>query len=467
LQIFAIPSTRLPEDQHVKERFAAPVEVLSIPSLIHSNSIRKPKVKAGAEKVVSARFIREESADGPLILLLIAGLGKGMSSYSLAMLSLRTGEVVKRVDIGNGQEAALSVSSRAVVVVSLSTQVSYGADEKAMSHPIPSLHFFEATTLEPLHPSLTDLPSTSRLSIPTFTLSGRLLAYTTSNPPRHTGKDGLGTLITSSSTLSRPPQNRQQTPPKTVINSAVGIGGGVARGVWAGIKMGAQAASRATNGRMATSAPTHSTLSHEESEVESRSLDDSSVLDESTSVDPPSPSPSPLRGSGSDSSMKQGGEWIKIIDLSHSRTIAHFRLPPSRHTVPHVTTGTRRFSETGHSTVSHLAFSPDGTTLFAAPADGRSFHLFEIHPQSIAPGNQSEVQGEVWHLYELRRGNTVSEVVEVNWSPDGRWIGVATGRGTVRKLSSLHPGEPADMQMYSPSIPLEAWQMRLPILPLG
>jgi hypothetical protein len=181
-----------------------------------------------------------------------------------------------------------------------------------MSHPKPSLLFFHPTTLEPLHPTITDLPLISCLSLPTFTVSGRLLAYATSDPPRHTGKDGLGTLITSSSISSRPPQNRQQTPPKNVINSAVGIGGGVARGVWAGIKMGAQAASRATNGRMATSAPTHSTLPHDNGDVESRSLDDSSVLDESTSVDPPSPSPSPLRESGSNSSVKQGGEWIRL-----------------------------------------------------------------------------------------------------------------------------------------------------------
>jgi len=53
-----------------------------------------------------------------LALLLIAGMGKGMSSNSLAMLSLRSGEVINRVEIGDGQEASLSVSSRAVVVVS-------------------------------------------------------------------------------------------------------------------------------------------------------------------------------------------------------------------------------------------------------------------------------------------------------------------------------------------------------------
>jgi hypothetical protein len=104
----------------VKERFGAPEEVVSIPTLNYSNSIRKPKVKAGAEKVVSARFIGGVSADGPLVILLIAELGKRMSTYSLAMLGTRTGEAVKRVDIGSGQEATLSVSGKAVVVVSLS-----------------------------------------------------------------------------------------------------------------------------------------------------------------------------------------------------------------------------------------------------------------------------------------------------------------------------------------------------------
>jgi hypothetical protein len=116
--------------------------------------------------------------------------------------------------------------------------------------------------------------------------------------------------------------------------------------------------------------------------------------------------------------------------------------------------------------VTHLAFSPDGTALFAAPADGRSFHLFEIHPHNTSSQNQSEVQGEVWHLYELRRGNTVSEVVEVNWSSDGRWIGVATGRGTVRKLLSYRYGSIADIQMYSPFTPLEVLRMPPPIPPL-
>ena len=166
--------------------------------------------------------------------------------------------------------------------------------------------------------------------------------------------------------------------------------------------------------------------------MESRSLDDSSILDESTtSIDPPSPSS--IRNGDSGPRVGKGGEWIRIIDLSNSRSIAHFKLPPSRHSVPNVPTRSRRISEVDHSAVSHLAFSPDGTMLFAASMDGRSFHLFDVHPHTRASVKE-QVQGEVWHLYELKRGNTASEVVEVNWSKDGRWIGVATGRGTVRKL---------------------------------
>lgn len=199
--------------------------------------------------------------------------------------------------------------------------------------------------------------------------------------------------------------------------------------------MGAQAASRATNGRLATSAPTHGSMGFAtldtpagDEETESRSLDDSSsVLDEAVETGR-SPSSPETRQTGI-----RGGEWIKVVDLqagAKPRTIAHFKLP---HTRPYTSleSRSRRRSDAGHSDyISHLAFSPDGIRLFAAPADGRSFHLLDIHPASPA-GSASE--GEVWHMYELRRGNSAAAVSEVQWSQDGRWVGVATGRGTVRE----------------------------------
>jgi hypothetical protein len=191
LQIFTIPPTRLPEDQHVKERFAPPEEVLSVPTLKYTSSIRKSKNKAGTEKVVSARFIGGVSTDGPLVLLLVAGLGKGMSSYSLTMLSLRTGEVVKRVVIGNGQEADLSVSNRAVVVVSLALSVRCELTSR-QCHTLPP-HCF-SSTLPPSNHSARHC-TTSHQSAPHFPLSPSPVAWSHIQPPIHPvtqGKMGSG-----------------------------------------------------------------------------------------------------------------------------------------------------------------------------------------------------------------------------------------------------------------------------------
>jgi hypothetical protein len=82
------------------------------------------------------------------------------------------------------------------------------------------------------------------------------------------------------------------------------------------------------------------------------------------------------------------------------------------------------------STVSLLSFSPDGTQLLAAQSDGRACHVFQIHPAAAGGGN--EVLGEVYHMYELRRGNTPAEIKDVVWDDKGRWIGVVSGQGTIR-----------------------------------
>lgn len=227
-----------------------------------------------------------------------------------------------------------------------------------------------------------------------------------------------------------------------ILNSAVEIGGGVARGVWAGLKMGAQAAGRAANQRLASSAPARGSLEIEAADAgsgslespddtatsESRSLDESCVLDDMSSVEPGA-----------------GGQWIKIVDLCpvvspsperKANTVAHFRLPRSNREVATPTNGKHQqaTSRTQPRAISYLAFSPDGASLFVAPADGRTFHILDVHPDGPDQLDQTcEVAGEVWHTYELRRGNTVAAVSDVQWSADGRWIGVATQRGTVRE----------------------------------
>lgn len=311
-------------------------------------------------------------------------------------------------------------------------------------------------TLEVMHPPVEQLPHDSRTSLPVFALSGRLLAYTTSTPPVRPGPESLGTIVTSHTLATRSSTSRKSDQPHNrlqnqrsaepmsrgsgsgqgaILNSAVELGGVAARGVWAGLKMGAQAAGRAANQRLASSAPARSSLDEMTREditastsatSESRSFEGSSHMDEATSVD----------------QSDAGGQWVKVIDLCAGgsggiRTIAHFRLPRSKPLV------SPSGNDTAQSrTISHLAFSPSGTSLFVAPRDGRVFHLVDIHPASPGrelilgrQGVEGEVSGEVWHMYELRRGNTAAAVNEVKWSLDGRWVGVATQRGTVREYS--------------------------------
>lgn len=301
-----------------------------------------------------------------------------------------------------------------------------------------------------MHTAIEHIPIDPRTSLPVFTLSGRLLAYTTSSPPLRPGPENLGTIITSRTLASRSPLSRKRDTPNrlhaqrsaepmstsgssqgAILNSAMGLGGVAARGVWAGLKLGAQAAGRAANQRLASSAPARSSMEEPIAETEGSNMTESRSFEGSSHMEDKSPTEQP----------DADGQWIKIVDLcaresSGPRTIAHFRLPRSKPLVSPSST------EPAHPhTISHLSFSPGGTSLFIAPRDGRVFHIVDIHPggpgHRHAHGNhavEEEVSGDVWHMYELRRGNTAASVNEVTWSTDGRWVGVATQRGTVRKF---------------------------------
>lgn len=172
-------------------------------------------------------------------------------------------------------------------------------------------------------------------------------------------------------------------------------------------------------------------------------------------------------------STATGGEWIKVVDLFPQRAsepqetiatqssepssssahpaasgfnkpvvIAHYRLSSlfsfSPALSPQASRLSRQPSNPGQQTVSHLKFAPSGTQLFAASSDGRAFHLVDLHPAgAIKPGAKTECKGEAWHLYELRRGTTAATVNDVAWDKDGRWIGVGTGRGTIRESACI------------------------------
>ncbi|WVQ86089.1 hypothetical protein IAT38_008257 [Cryptococcus sp. DSM 104549] len=535
LQIFALPPSTIPDDPHVPENFRPPEEVWAIGRVKYEDGVDggaggqgervlgmrlldepRPPLRRGRRGVADEDADEEDEHPGPLVALTTLtpskkSQGQGLGALALVVLSLRTGLAVRRVELGVGSAADVVSSGRAVVV--------------SVSHPTPTIHILHPTTFHPLHPPITSLPSNPLTSLPVLSLSGRLLAYVTTTPPHAPNPDGLGSLITSStlqasarsSSASRGaqphagPQAGQQrqsngvgggeTAAQMALSSAVEIGGGVARGVWAGLKLGARAAGAARaarNERLARSAPEEkSGVLGDESEGEggeSRSLDEESVLDGPAGA---GVAPGAGTGAGPEGAGKaQGGEWIKVIDLfpravraprspvrSHSTTsrrdpslassvsastsldttsaggvevIAHFRLPNSSalHLSGETPASPRgrgaRAPPRSSPAVSTLRFSPSGTQLFAAPVDGRSFHIVELHPAgALKAGVKGEVKGQAWHLYELKRGHTGASVSDVKWDREGRWIGVGTGKGTVHVFPVNPSGGPSSASTHA------------------
>ncbi|KAK6906527.1 hypothetical protein I203_100512 [Kwoniella mangroviensis CBS 8507] len=478
LQVFTIYNNHIPDDPHITETFRAPEEILSIPTIKYDKNAKKSSVEGvtiassgGIEQVLSMVMLKNGAEDEPLVAMTVLSPSSRKStkgSLALVFINLRTGLAVRRIELGTGSAAAVHSSDKAIAAI--------------VAHPVPSIHLFSAKSFEPLPSSpITQVALNPETGLPTVSLSGRLLAFATSDAPHAPGAAGLGSIVTSTTLQPFQPPSEQrrrsssnaQDTQAAILSSAVEIGGGVARGVWAGLKMGAKAANRARNTRLAKSAPTDSsgTLGDEETddfdgEAESRSLEESSALEK-------------VPSSSSSAMPAPEGEWIKVVDIfarpagrkrrslstsrrskssisdCHSPTrvgqyecIAHFCLPPSTSPLPIDTTsphqsGIRRSSNNRPHPINHLSFSPDGTQLFAAPNDGRSFHILELHPAGIDKAELGEVKGQVWHLYELRRGHTAATVKGVSWDKDRKWIGVATGKGTVHVFPINPSGGPA------------------------
>ncbi|WWC65247.1 uncharacterized protein I303_107864 [Kwoniella dejecticola CBS 10117] len=476
LQVFAFYNSVIPDDPHIPETFPAPEEVVSLPSIKYSKNVKRTSIDGivdtsndfrGVEQILSMTLLESRSEQGGLLVAAVVLSPSTKQSakgwLGLVVIDLNTGSAIQRIELGPGNLAKLHSTPKTIAI--------------SVSDPVSAIHLFDSITFTPLPCSpIMGSAVHPHTGLPVIALSNRLLAFATSEAPRAPGPDGLGTIITSSTLrppASRPSSSERQRPLSSanndaqaaILSSAVGIGGGVARGVWAGLKMGARAANRARNTRLAKSAPSDSSGIMVDEEVddveaESRSLEESSILEER-----------PLSAASTSYPTKSGGEWIKIVDLhpkrtarsrtrkvnrSHSssqrrpetsadehsipiesyiETVAHFRLPPSSSSLPIdplLPNQPRRSSNNRSHPVVSLAFSPDGTQIFAAPSDGRSLHILEVHPAGLDKADiRSDVTGQVWHPYELKRGHTPADVREVMWDRNGRWIGVGTGKGTV------------------------------------
>lgn len=121
---------------------------------------------------------------------------------------------------------------------------------------------------------------------------------------------------------------------------------------------------------------------------------------------------------------------------------------PARMTVDYAGTVAIRDVQTGRMmahfvamqhAVSALAFDASGTLLITASVHGHGFNVFRIEPTPVA-SQPTCGACRVRHLYQLHRGITGARIQGMAFSPDSRWVVLATGRGTSHVFPILPRG---------------------------
>lgn len=139
--------------------------------------------------------------------------------------------------------------------------------------------------------------------------------------------------------------------------------------------------------------------------------------------------------------------YITVVDL-HS-LCSQLQQPPYPARVAEFTVG-------HDQPVSLLQFSEDGNSIIVARRDGQTMKVYQLRPlpaSTRSPGwtddsgnhvtvNSSQPAHSPWHVYDLRRGRTSAVVESLTWAYDGRWMAVATQKGTVHIFASNPFGGP-------------------------
>ena len=263
------------------------------------------------------------------------------------------------------------------------------------------LHILSSRTLSPLHTIALATP-------PVFALSLRLLAYASASPISHAHGPPAPTFVARTR--------------DSLGSSVVRVGGEV----WSGVKAAVAASAAGLGG-----------TDHDEPAWGfSRSAPAASSAREQWMRPPPA-----ADGIRDDTPHARSG-WVTVVDLmpllsgagagagagAGPRRLACFApFPPEP------------------AGIAHLAFAGVGATpiVCVAPRDGQRVAVFQIRPGGAGPGapatpataaaREPAVAEMPWHWYDLRRGVTSARVDSVVWEKTGRWVGVATGRRTVRE----------------------------------
>lgn len=201
---------------------------------------------------------------------------------------------------------------------------------------------------------------------------------------------------------------------------------------------------------------------------------------------------------GRDTSLVQNtstsGSYVKVLDLGpllNSRASSH----------PQVIA---EFVAAKYQSISHLTFTHDGNALLVGPRDGQVVRVFQLRrrahvlrgtsggvesgynmgggrnakeerkpgagasaglgsvlpvPKWTPPPSSLEEEAP-WHVYSLRRGRTSAIIRQIEVSPDGRWVAVGTGKGTVHVFAINPYGGQPDLRSHMDT---KIWNVDKPV----
>ncbi|PWN49695.1 hypothetical protein IE53DRAFT_369541 [Violaceomyces palustris] len=388
--------------------------------IVSLQALRSPNQDPGSVRRILASRVRVEASSKVEPQLLVATEVESTRQVEILIYSLATHRVVSVTKLD--QVEAPSGPCRP-----LQAEVYCNERYLCVSQSNPAaIHILDNRTLQYLVPTITDTCSASLSRPPAVSLSGRLLAYTTTSNERdsvdifspsrthHVGplhpsrpRSHVQSGVNEMATANDFRENMLETSAQV---------GDVARRMGEGVLVGMRNLSSFLHG------------SSPQADDAKFSKSAPNLLGNLTiSSVPSSPGPAqtdtgrgPNRVSpGVDASKIRStrssvvASCIRVVDLtSPFRTLASFS--PSS------------------SSIEFLSFSPNASLLLVADSLGHIFQVFEVKPTGkFGSRTPQDYASPVYHRYKLLRGVTSAHVRNVEWTSDAQWVSVGTETGTV------------------------------------
>ncbi|GAA5977579.1 hypothetical protein JCM11641_006869 [Rhodosporidiobolus odoratus] len=432
-------------------------EVLNLPTFDAAlDSKLQRKFPRGAGTVCSATVLPSPlmpigtpdplSASRPLIAFATYDSSSSSSSSvssTVFLYSLRTHRIVNTVSLLGIAHRILA--NRRFLIISTTAPA--------------ALHVYEASDLSPARVSpLTDVARSPFDGSPVFDLGqgGRLLAYATNRPvlssrlDRSPGRPGSGILAHRG--LFDAELQTGDAGDYRFATEAAHAGGEVARRAAEGVMSGVKAIGEVSMGywsgvgsagRRTSEGGSAAGFGEDWSRTFSKSAPQASGAGFSRRI-----SISAMTKTGGDGPMSSTAGTVLVVDLLSPVASSSPSNKPRTSRPVSSPGGVASSSSSPLRVVAHfrpcsqplalLSFSPSSTSLLTASATAHAFDVFELKPAvrigvsatSSSPSSAPAPLGQVWHRYRLQRGYTSAQATSATWSTDGRFVSVATGKGT-------------------------------------